>query len=462
MRKNDDTVAALSRRRLLAGGGVALGALATPAVAQTPTTHQPSAFDADGPPAEPAVEDVAPMPGAPDWKKIRTEWSMDPSWIDLSAMLLASNPRIVRQAIDRHRRGLDNQPVIYLTGRNRELQNSVRRRAGSYFGVPYGNVALTESTTDGIGQLYAGIGMRPGAEVLTTNEDYYVTHEALRLQAARSGGNVRKIDLFARAETATVAGIVQKITANIRPQTRVLALTWVHSSTGFKMPIKEISAALKPINAARPAHERVLFCVDGVHGFGIENTTLPELGCDFLVAGCHKWIFGPRGTGVIFGTDYGWSRVTPTVPSFLASNAYGAWMGGYDPGPTTGARMTPGGFKAFEHVWALSEAFQFHQQIGKANVQARTRELAGRLKTGLVQMGHVTLRTPRDPALSAGIVSFDLAGHSTVEAVEKLRKYRVIGTAAPYSVSHVRLTPSIRNTPEEIDRTLAVIRSLRG
>jgi len=466
MRTNDDReTVGLSRRRLLAGGGLALGALAAaaPSLARgQEAAPQPSELDAADIPAEPEPPEAPPLPGAPDWRKVRAEWRMDPSWVDLSAMLLASNPRIVRDAIDRHRKGLDHQPVIYLTGRNRELQDSVRRQAGAYFAVDYRNVALTESTTDGIGQLYAGIGLRAGQEALTTDEDYYVTHEALRLQACKSGASVRRIDLFDGPESKTAPAIVRRLIANIRPQTRVLALTWVHSSTGFKMPIRQISAALKPINAARAPQDRVLFCVDGVHGFGIEDTTLPELGCDFLVAGTHKWIFGPRGTGVILGTDYGWSRVTPTVPSFLASNAYGAWIGGYDPGPTTGARMTPGGFKAFEHVWALSEAFQFHQQIGKAHVQARTRELAGRLKTGLAQIGHVTLRTPRDPEMSAGIVSFDVAGFSAREAVERLRGQRIIGSAAPYAVQHVRLTPSIRNTPEEIDQALAAIRALKA
>ncbi|MES2034840.1 MAG: aminotransferase class V-fold PLP-dependent enzyme, partial [Pseudomonadota bacterium] len=262
------------------------------------------------------------------------------------------------------------------------------------------------------------------------------------------------------AATATVGQIVGRIISEIKPQTRVLALTWVHSSTGMKMPIKEISAALAPINAARPERDRVLFCVDGVHGFGAENTTLPELGCDFLMAGCHKWLFGPRGTGVIFGTAYGWSRLTPTVPSFLASNAYSAWIGGYDPGETTGARMTPGGFKAFEHVWALSEAFQFHQWIGKANVQARTHELALRLKIGLRQIPGVTVSTPMDPKLSAGIVSFDVAGFSAPAAVQRLRSQRVIGSAAPYAVQHVRLTPSIRNTPEDVDYALNAVRTL--
>jgi len=455
-RQDDEQGVDLNRRRLLGGSGMALGVLAAASVARAQDAEVAPAPDVAQEAAPPAV---TPLP-APDWQRVRGQWALDWNQVDLSAMLFASNPKIVRDAIDRHRKAFDRQPVLYLEGRNRPLQDSARRMAGAYFGVPYGDVALCESTTSGIGLLYAGVGLGYGQEVLTTTHDYYVTHEALRLQTLKTGGSVRKISLFDRPDAATVAGIVGRIVSEIKPNTRVLALTWVHSSTGFKMPIKEISAALRPINAARTERDRVLFCVDGVHGFGVENTTLPELGCDFLVAGCHKWLFGPRGTGVIFGTPYGWSRVTPTVPSFLASNAYSAWIGGYDPGETTGARMTPGGFKAFEHVWAISEAFQFHQWIGKANVQARTRELAGRLKTGLQQMPHVRLSTPMDPTLSAGIVSFDVAGLSAAGAVQRLRQRNVIGSAAPYAVPHVRLTPSIRNTPEDIDYALEAVRSL--
>ncbi|MBP7703860.1 MAG: aminotransferase class V-fold PLP-dependent enzyme [Caulobacter sp.] len=458
--------AALSRRGLLTGSGLALGvaAMAAAGVAgaqeSDPPPDDPDFHEGD-PAAEPPMQPAQPS-GAPDWQRVRAQWALDWSVVDMSAMLFASNPRIVRDAIARHRDGLDASPTLYLSARNRPLQNNARRAAGAYFGVAFENVALTESTTSSVALVYQGLDLAYGQEALTTTHDYYVTHESLRLATLRGGGTVRKISLYQDAASATVEQIVGRIVSEIRPSTRVLALTWVHSSTGMKMPIREISAALAPINAARPERDRVLFCVDGVHGFGLENTTLPELGCDFLMAGCHKWLFGPRGTGVIFGTPYGWSRMQPTVPSFLAPNAYGAWLGGYDPGPTTGARMTPGGFKAFEHVWALNEAFGFHQWIGKAHVQARTRELAGRLKTGLSQIPGVTVRTPMDPRLSAGIVSFDVAGLSADGVVSRLRNQRVIGSAAPYATRHVRLTPSIRNTTEDVDYALNAMRMIRS
>lgn len=459
----------LSRRRLLAGTGLALGAVALAASAgaqETPAEpladpdfHEPdetTAAQVQSPPAPGVMQ-----PGQTDWTWVRGQWALDWSLIDLSAMLFASNPRIVRNAIDRHRKGLDASPVTYLESRNRPLQNAARAAAGQYFNVPADNVALCESTTSGIGLLYSGLDIRYGQEVLTTTHDYYITHESLRLATLKRGGSVRKITLFDDSATATADQIVSRIIANIRPETKVLALTWVHSSTGLKMPIRAIADALKPINALRAPHDKVLFSVDGVHGFGVENVTLPELGCDFLVAGCHKWLFGPRGTGVVFGTNYGWSRVTPTVPSFLAPNAYGAWLGGYDPGPTTGARMTPGGFKAFEHVWSMTEAFQFHGMVGKAAIEARTHMLASRLKYGLELMPHIRLRTPTDPALSAGIVAFDVDGLSADGVVRRLRRLNIIGSAAPYATRHVRLTPSMRNTIEDIDYAIGALRRIK-
>jgi isopenicillin-N epimerase len=456
--------AGFSRRRLLTGSGLALGVAAIAGAARAQEADPAAPADPDFHEGDPAVEpplQPAQPSGAPDWQRVRAQWALDWSTVDMSAMLFASNPRIVRDAIDRHRKGLDASPTTYLEARNRPMQNSARRAAGAYFGVDFENVALTESTTSSVALVYQGLRLRYGHEALTTVHDYYVTHESLRLAAARDGGTVRKISLYDQAATATAQQIVGRIISEIRPNTRVLALTWVHSSTGMKMPIAEIATALRPINAARPEADRVLFCVDGVHGFGVEDTTLPQLGCDFFMAGCHKWLFGPRGTGVIFGTPQGWARVQPTVPTFLASNAYGAWLGGYDPGPTTGARMTPGGFKAFEHVWAMSEAFGFHQWIGKRHVQQRTHELAYRLKSGLSQIPGVTVRTPMDSRLSAGIVSFDIAGLSADQAVHALRGQRVIGSAAPYAVRHVRLTPSIRNTPEDVDYALNAVRQLR-
>jgi len=454
---------AMSRRSLLGGAGLALAAGAVARAQEAPGPGDPPDSDPDfsGPEQLETPPAMEAAPATVDWNWVRGQWALDWSWVNLSAMLFASHPRIVRNAIARHRDGLDANPVTYLEANNRPLQNAARRAAGLYFGANPDAIALTESTTSGIGLVYNGLLVGYGEEIVTTTHDYYVTHESLRLAARRSGATVKKISLFDQAATASKAQIVGRLMGAITERTRVLALTWVHSSTGLKMPIPEIAQALKSVNAARDPGRKVLLIVDGVHGFGVEDITFDQMGADVLAAGCHKWRFGPRGTGVVFFRPESLARFEPTIPSFLAPNAYGAWLGNYDPGATTGARMTPGGFKAFEHVWALSEAFAFHGMVGKAAIAARTRILASRLKLALSQMPHVVLRTPMDPALSAGIVSFDLPGLSADGVVRRMRSSKVIGSAAPYSTRHVRLTPSFRNTEADVDFAAQIIANIR-
>src|SRR3954471_23719748 len=439
----------LARRDLLARTGAALAA----------GTIGPSAG------WNPAAAQSTPRP--PDgvslstWDGVRAQFALSDDYVHLSAMLIASHPKPVRDAIEAHRRGMDANPLTYLFQKNRPLRDFARAPPGQYLGVDASDIALTDSTTMGVSLIYNGLRLTPDLEILTTEQDYYVTHEAIRLAAKRTGAKVRKVSLYEQIQGITAEQIVERITQGITPATRIVALTWVHSSTGLKLPLRRIAGALEAINADRDVSARVLLCVDGVHGFGIEDVTLPDLGCDFFMAGWPQWLFGPRGTGIITGTKQGWEAVLPTIPSFIDSEMWQAWYSGTEPaGPTTGSRMTPGGYKAFEHLWALPHAFAFHQEIGKARVAERTHGLGRQLKEGLAAMPHVTLQTPRSDDLSAGIVSFDVEGFTPGAVVRHLRERRIIASVAPYAVPHVRLTPCIQNTPAEIEAALGEIQAL--
>jgi len=303
----------------------------------------------------------------------------------------------VAEAIERHRRGLDRNAKLYLDELEGVAEQRVREAAAAYLDASPAEFALTGNTTTGLALLYGGLRLHAGQEIVTTTHDFYSTHEALRLRALRTGAHVRRVTLYRNARTASVDEILSAVRRAIRPATRVLAVTWVHSGTGVKLPIAEIAEVLRRVNANRERPRRVLLCVDGVHGFGIEATTPSQLGCDFLVSGCHKWLFGPRGTGLIWGRRESWDAVTPIVPTF-DSRAFGPWVRG-DPSATNAglprsAAMSPGGFHAFEHRWALSEAFDFRRQIGRQRAAARTHELANRLKNGLATIRGVRLVTP--------------------------------------------------------------------
>jgi isopenicillin-N epimerase len=382
-----------------------------------------------------------------DWASVRGLFNVSPDLLHFGGLLLASHPSPVRDAIDAHRRGLDDNPVDYLHQNQGRLEADVLRAASAYLGVAPVDIALTDSTTMGLGLLYNGLDVRPDQDMLSTTHDFYATHESLRIKADRSGATLRLARLYADPASASQDEIVGSLAAAITPRTRVVAVTWVHSGTGVKLPIRALADVVGQANANRDPGARALLCVDGVHGLGVEDVDLSALGCDFFVAGCHKWLFGPRGTGFVWGEPHAWPAATPTIPTF-------------SDGSTPASAMTPGGFHSFEHRWALAQAFELHRQIGKARVAARIHALNRQLKDGLAAMTHVRLRTPLDEAVSAGLVCFEVAGLSPQQVVERLHTSSIVATVTPYATTFARLAPGLLNTPEEVDQVLAAVRAL--
>lgn len=254
-----------------------------------------------------------------DWSTLRRRvrrhvvgaFALDADLIHMNTMLIASPPTRVRKAIDHHRAELDRDPAGYFFRRRRgepgvlalrEIEG-VTRAAARYLGLSLSDdtrassyIALTDSTTMGLALLAGGLEVRPGQEVVVTKHAFYSWRKSWELRCAATHVVCREIRLFCDPRRVTEEEVIQNVEAALSERTRVLALTWVQSNTGVKLPIRRIGRLVRALNRSRSRSDRILFCVDGVHGFGVENTSFEELCCDFLVAGCHKWLFGPRGT----------------------------------------------------------------------------------------------------------------------------------------------------------------------
>ena len=397
-----------------------------------------------------------------NWEDLRAQFLLAPQLIHLAAFFLSSHPTPVREAIERHRAGLDADPIGYWFEHEEKQEARVLQAAADYLGANPTDIALTDSTTMGLGLLYGGLTLRGGQEILTTTHDHYSTETSLRLRAERTGATVRQIPLYRSLKAVSRDEMVESLRTRITPATRIVAVTWVHSSTGLKLPIQEMARAIHAINRSRDEQDRVIFSVDGVHALGVEDFRVSDLGCDFLVAGTHKWMFGPRGTGLVWGRPTAWPITQAIIPTFNFQ-AYELWMENQSAKHLPqSVHMTPGGFHSFEHRWALAEAFTFHRTIGKSKVTQRIYELNLQLKQGLAAMPHVTVQTPMSQDLSAGIVCFEVAGLTPRAIVEKLHQRGIVGSVTPYATKYVRLAPSLINSPGEIDRTLAEISTLRS
>ncbi|WP_095120106.1 aminotransferase class V-fold PLP-dependent enzyme [Pseudomonas sp. Irchel s3f10] len=390
---------------------------------------------------------AAPLPRN-KWARLQQLFDQDPDYLHFSNFLITSHPRPVREAIEQHRAALDKNPGLAMDwdlGVIEQREENVRVWAARYLQANAKQIALTGSTTEGLATIYGGVHVRADQEILTTVHEHYATHTILALRTERDGTRVRKIPLFKDVYSASKAEILANIDNAIRPETRVLGMCWVHSGSGLKLPIGEIGAIVDKHNRGRSDADRIVYVVDGVHGFGVDNLNFAQMNCDFFIAGTHKWMFGPRGTGIICSRFEEVRYVTPIIPTFSEATAFS----------TT---MTPGGYHAFEHRWALDEAFKLHLQLGKADVEARIHALNSYLKEHLQQRAQTELVTPLSPELSAGFTFFRVKGKDSDKIAAHLMANRVVADAVHRDVGPViRTAPGLLNDEAQIDRLLAVL-----
>ncbi|WP_420582350.1 aminotransferase class V-fold PLP-dependent enzyme [Reichenbachiella sp.] len=436
----------MNRRNFLSQSSLAFGAtLTVPALSSCEAESKSN-------PTVPALDG--------SWESVRDQFILSHKNVQMAQMLFASHPLPVRKAIEMHRQKFDESPVEYWEENFLTVDDIQCEAAAQYLGADKEEIALTDSTTMGLALLYSGLKLKEGDEILSTTHDHYVTDKAIDYAAAKNGASVRRIAEYDDPANATVDEITSKIGAAISDKTRIVAITWVHSCDGLKHPIKEIAEVVKQANSNRAESDRIYLCVDGVHGFGVENIDIKAMGCDFFCAGTHKWLFGPRGTGIIWAKKDAWDMMLPTIPAF-SDDPYYMWIGSTPKGPIAFNQLqTPGGFHTFEHRWSLHEAFKFHMAIGKEKIESRTRDLARIVKEGIAEMSNVTSTTPMDAKLSSGINGFRVKGMNAEEVVKAFHHKGVIASASPYADSIPRLTPCVINTEEEVTFALNALREI--
>src|SRR5688572_2809401 len=187
--------------------------------------------------ADALAKETAGLPDLSDWDRVRRQFALDPSYAHFASFFIASHPAPVRDAIESWRRAMDRDPFQTIEhgmfgddAHNIPLQ--VTTSIGRYLGARAQDVALTRSTTESLALVYHGFPLKAGDEVLTTLHDHYSHHESIRLATTRAGASMRKIALFDEASAATTGGIIERLLSAVKPATRVVGITWVHSSSG--------------------------------------------------------------------------------------------------------------------------------------------------------------------------------------------------------------------------------------
>ncbi|HSW31071.1 MAG TPA: aminotransferase class V-fold PLP-dependent enzyme, partial [Longimicrobiales bacterium] len=254
-------------------------------------------------------------------------------------------------------------------------KDEVRAKVARFLGADTGEVVLTHNTTEGLSFVADGLDPQSGDEVLLSSMEHMTGIAATSLLAKRRGVVVKEVAVG--LPPRSVDEIVGAFEAAITPRTKVILMSHTVYISGLISPIKELSEM---------AHRHdVLVLADSAHGPGMLDMNLHDTGVDFWAGSPYKWLGAPCGIGVFYVRKDVQERLWPTIA-----------MSGWDTQPDA-RRFETLGQQADPLAFALGEAVDLQNTVGKARIQRRIQTLAKHLKGGLAEIPKVRLHTSMDP-----------------------------------------------------------------
>ncbi len=314
-----------------------------------------------------------------------------------------------------------------------EVRGRAREAAASRLGAPAEEVAVTPSTSQGIGLVTAGLEWEFGDEIVTTTEEHPGVLGPLDELRVRHGAVIR----FVAADDLIAA---------IGPTTRMVAISHVLWTTGRILPLAEIA------DAAHAAGALVL--VDGAQSAGQLDLHVEETGSDFYAISGQKWLLGPNGTGALWVHPRHHDRLRPALPSYL-TYADGI-VGNMRPGAT---RFDPGTLD-LASLAGLAAAVAWVD--GLEGGWPAWLALAGeRVATARARLAAAGIPAVDPPGGSTGLVAFELPGHDPTDVVPALAERSVLLRYIP-DTPYLRLSVGAWTSDADLDALIEGLEAVRA
>lgn len=364
------------------------------------------------------------------WSEIRNAFSVDRNVINMNNGYCSPAPRTVQDAMRRQLEYSDMGPYHTMVNVLYRQIEAVRRRIAQVAGCDPEEIAITRNSSESLENAQYGIDLKPGDEVLTTNQDYPRMLETFKQRERREGIVLKQISF--PVPTVGMDDLYKRFEQAVTPRTKVILVCHITNRTGQIFPVRRI---------ADMAHARGITVIcDGAHAFNQFPFQISDLGVDYYGVSLHKWTYAPVGTGFLYVRK---SKIGSTW-SLMAS----------------GERQKDD-IRKFEEIGthpaanfnAISEALIFNENIGIERKAARLRYLRDRWAHKLAENPKCRILHSPDPAQSAGIgfLGFDKIDPGKVASalVSKYSIYTAVMGHEEYT--GLRITPNIYTPIRDVD-----------
>jgi isopenicillin-N epimerase len=385
-----------------------------------------------------------PAPGDPNyWGKIRDQFLLARDKVFFNNGTIGAMPRVVLERTVDHLRKMATDIADWDYQGGSEWiagygpHTDIRTKAAALLNCEVSELSLTENVTEAMNFLANGLTVEPGSDIVITDQEHPGGQCPWLNVASRYQAHVQMMKVPKPVESADEA--MQAFYNSLTPRTRILSISHVITGAGSILPVKRICAEARS--------RGIITILDGAQAFGHIKVDLQEIGCDAYVGCFHKWMLAPAGTGFLFVRK---DRAHDVWTTLASTN----WNNHTD----DGYRLMQRGTGSLSLLMGLDAALDFHNAIGSEKVLTRIKYLGDYLRDGLRKIPKVKIYTSSDPAMSAGITVYSVDGVTGPQLQQEMwTRARLRPRSNGPGVRH---STHIFNSPQEIDKALAVVRAL--
>lgn len=323
------------------------------------------------------------------------------------------------------------------------LLQTCRTECAELLACDVDEIALMESTSDGINRIAWGLSWQAGDEVIISDVEH-ISGIAPWLQLANRFG-IRVIRASLSSDNGNAAPILERVTE----RTRLVFVSHVSYKTGTVLPLKEIS---------KEAEKRgFLVGVDGAQAVGQFPVSPRDLGVHFYALPGQKWLLGPDGTGALFVRKDAQEQLAPSTIGWasLQSERTDEDLCAFHPNARrfeVAGRFVPA-FAAF------AKAIGLIRQVGVETIQERIRALGQRLANGLRSLPNVEL-FQWNPEAATGLIAIQIQGMDAASVVRRLWKEHQVVCRWIDEPRLLRFSVHAFNSEAEIDLAVDALRDV--
>ncbi|MEO6612531.1 MAG: aminotransferase class V-fold PLP-dependent enzyme [Chitinophagaceae bacterium] len=335
--------------------------------------------------------------------------------------------------------GLESFPVKFYGKSGAEsLAEKTRITAARCFGCDTGEMLITTSTTNGMNAVAQGLRLKAGDRILSTDQEH--------------GGGILGWQYFAKhygvvIDLVTIPpgendseAIIKRVREGIKKETKLISISHVFSATGLRVPVAEISALARS--------KGILCIVDGAQAAGAIRVNVKELGCHAYATSGHKWLMGPKGTGLLY--------LSKDAQDFIRPMQFEESYTTYNDG--SGVVNLPG-------ILGLAAAIEYLESVGMDKVEEHNLSLRNRLYERLSKIKKLNIVSPQAGPLAspmlAGIIPATIERSSFVKMLLDKHKLAIRPTHKQW-FNGIRFCCHIFNTEKEVDFAADVLKEELG